>query len=133
MINPLRRLFEIGIFGAVNIHEGLWIAIDQRKPRALDLDHHAMAAAKGVIAILHGESYRSWLVGRKRLRLFQAVAEFAAHHVAADELLKTAHVHPGRVRIGIGIIARADIDHFYDPTGTGAGPRDLQIDPNPPR
>ncbi len=65
----LGGLLELLRLGIGNVGEGLRIAIGQREPGALDLDHDAMAAAKGVVEIGHGEIDLGLLAGRQRLGL----------------------------------------------------------------
>src|SRR5258707_15743863 len=48
-INALGGLYKLGFRGVGNIYKFLRVAIDERKPSALDLYHNAMAAAKRVI------------------------------------------------------------------------------------
>ena len=86
----------------------------------LHLHHDPMAGAERVVDVLHGERYRRRLARRERLRLLEAVAELAAHHVAAHQLLIAAHAHAGRVRVRIGIIVGIDVDQLHDPVGIGA-------------
>ncbi len=54
--------------GVRDVDEGLRVAVDQRKPRALDLDHQPVAAAKGVGDIRHFKGNGVGLVGHERLR-----------------------------------------------------------------
>jgi len=53
--NLLGSLLEVRGFGVGNVGEGLWIAIREREPRALHLDHDAMAAAECVEEVGHRE------------------------------------------------------------------------------
>ncbi len=55
VIDALSGLYEVGWFGVGDIQEDLRVAIGQGKPGALDLHHDAMAAAEGVVHVLHGE------------------------------------------------------------------------------
>ena len=82
------KVFE---FGARNIDERLRIAINQRKPGALNLNHHAMAASERMEYVGDREFNFRDLARFERLRFLEAVAEFASKHIAADELLVTAH------------------------------------------
>src|SRR5208283_2432242 len=61
-----------------NVHKYLWIAISQRKPRALHLHHDAMATPEGMVHILHRESYFLHFARRKRFGVFITVPEFSA-------------------------------------------------------
>ena len=73
------------------------------------------------------------LAGRERFRLLKAVAESAAHDIAADQLLIAAHAHAGRVRIGVGVIVGIDVDQLDDPVRVGAGRGDVQVGDDRPR
>src|SRR6185436_10718966 len=49
-VNLVRRRSEVALFGVEDIgHEGLRVAIDDRKPRALHLHHHAMPLLERVV------------------------------------------------------------------------------------
>src|SRR4051812_25930916 len=62
-----RRAFEIRGLCLENVRdERLRIAVGQRKPRALNLDHDAMALLERVIDVRHRESQRVWLVRNER-------------------------------------------------------------------
>src|SRR5262245_31168176 len=74
-INALRGLLKILRPRLWNINKLLRIAINQREPRTLDLNHHPMPASESVINIGHLEVDRGWLIGRHRFGLFKAVAE----------------------------------------------------------
>src|SRR4030095_10200959 len=68
-------------------HELLRVPIGQREPRALNLNHDAMALSEGMRDVRHLERDpigHAWL---ERHRLLEALAEFAAERFAADELL----------------------------------------------
>src|SRR5262249_11039281 len=53
MIDALRGLLKILLVRLVDVAEGLRVAIDQREPRALNLDHDAMPASEGVEDVWH--------------------------------------------------------------------------------
>ena len=91
-INALRGLLKIFRPRLWNIYKLLRIAINQREPRTLDLNHHPMPAPERVINIGHLEVDRGWLIGRHRLGLFKAVAELRAKRLAMHQLLITAHL-----------------------------------------
>ena len=87
-----------------------------------------MAAAEGVIGILHGELHWRRSAGLEGFRLFKTVAELAAHHVATHELLETAHLDSCWIWIRIRIIVGIYVDQLDDPIGISSGGGDMQID-----
>ena len=46
MKDPDRRFLKIAVIAFVNVYEFLWVAVSQREPAALDLDHEAMSFFK---------------------------------------------------------------------------------------
>ncbi len=73
----------------------------------------------------------------ERLRLLVAVPELAPHHLAADELLISAHARRpapldravgGRRRPRVGV--RVDVDELHHPVRVGAGRRHLEARPD---
>src|ERR1700722_2604987 len=101
VINALGSLLKIFGFGLRNIFKSLWIAVDQRKPRALDLHHDAMAATESVIDAGQIEIDRGRLIRHERLRLFKTIAKFRAVRLAANQLLVSTHVRVPGIRVGI--------------------------------
>src|SRR5262249_33896998 len=83
-VKPLGCLLKIRGFRRRNVEEPLGIAIDDRKPRALDLDHDPVAGAEGMKYIGHGELDFCRSPGLERLGTQQTVAEFAAEWFASD-------------------------------------------------
>ncbi len=47
-MEAVRGFLEIFRLGGGDVHEGLRVAVHEREPGALHVDHHAMAAAEGV-------------------------------------------------------------------------------------
>src|SRR5438132_10934718 len=131
--NPLRRRLEILRLRGRDVHEGLWIAIHQRKPAALYLHHDAVAATKHVIYIGHREVHGFNASRRKRLGLLEALPKLSAKGPPAHELLiprephhRRADVRPSpRPALGCGIapVRRIDIDQFHHPVGISPGRR----------
>ncbi len=93
------------------------------------MHHDAMAAAEGVVDVLHGEVEFFDFVGSERLGLFETVTEFSAEGFAANQLLIAAHgegwgwnvfsglvaVFGASVLIAVGIIRRIDVDQLDVP------------------
>ncbi len=65
--------------------------------------------------------------GTKGVGCSRLVAEFAAHHLCADELLIAAHDELARVGSRLGRIVRIDVDQLHDPVGVGAARRDIEL------
>src|ERR1039458_630686 len=125
-IDPLGRLAKILWLGGRNVHERLWVAVNQREPGTLHLDHHPVPGAEGVKDVGNGKLDGCYLAGLERLGLVQAVAEPAAKHIPTDKLLVTAHSDAGRIWVGVRIIAGKDIYELDHPVGIGACGRDMQ-------
>src|SRR5579863_1139689 len=81
LLGGFLKIFRLGVG---NVGKRLRIAVSERKPRALDLNHDAVTAAECVIQIGHSEVDIGLLAGHKRLRLFPARAEFRAKRLAAQ-------------------------------------------------
>src|SRR5215468_259131 len=133
-INALRGLLKVLRPRLWNINKLLRIAINQREPRTLDLNHHPMSAPERVINIGHLEVDRGWLIRRHRLGLFKAVAELSAKRLAVHQLLITAHLYSvGRNRLVYRrgrshrswIVARVDVNQLHDEIGIGPGSRNV--------
>ena len=115
------HLVVVGL-GLRNRHEPLRVAVHHREPAALDVDHHLVAAFERVRHVLHVECHLRDLARREGLRVGEAVAELAAHHLAPDELLEAAH---GVVAVLVRQLARrvggVHVDQLDDQVGVGAG------------
>ena len=131
LLGGLPELLRLGVG---NIGEGLRIAVGERKPRALHLDHDAMAAAEGVEEIGHGEVDFGLLARRQRLGLLPTIAELGAEGFAAQQLLIAAHVQRRRVQnalvaaarvLRVGIVFRINVDQLDVEIGVRAGTGDL--------
>ena len=55
VIDPLRRSLKVSFLRVIDIDKLLRIAIDEREPRTLHLDHDPAAAHEGVIDVGHRE------------------------------------------------------------------------------
>src|SRR5215813_14239069 len=105
-IDPLRGLLEVLVFGLIDVHELLRIAVDQREPSALDMDHYSMALLESVIDVGHREGNVRNFVRLHRLRLRPTIAVFRAHRLAPHQHLIAVH------RIGISF--GEDVDQLDD-------------------
>src|SRR5262249_57443248 len=94
MIDPLRGLLEILILSLIDVQELLWIAINQREPCALDVDHYSMALLERVVYVGHREGNARDFVRLHRRRLRPALAIFRAHRLAPHPHFVTLHLLP---------------------------------------
>src|SRR5271170_3723920 len=76
-----------------------------------------MTRAESMADVRHDIFDPGALAGLERIGLREAVAKFAADRLATHQLLITRHVDALRIRRGIGIIVRIDIDQFNDEIG----------------
>src|SRR5436190_21965853 len=117
---------EVLGFGGGNVDKSLRVAINQGKPRALDLNHHTVPAPKGVADVGHRELDLGDFARLKRLRFFEAITEPSAEHVTTYKLLVASHAHVSGVRTGVRRVRWMNIDHFDHPIRIGATGRDVQ-------
>ena len=85
----------------VDLHELLRIAIGQREPRALDLQHDAMSRAEGVRDIGHVEGDAVGLGPARTQRLLEALAVLAAERLSPYKLLIAAERRDPVGRAGV--------------------------------
>src|ERR1700679_132580 len=102
----LCRLVDVG-------HIGLWIAVDQREPAALHLNHDPMTRLEGVIAGSQTERVRGDLSGNHRLGLLEAIPVARPEYLFGEHELEATHV----LRLSV----RVDIDEFYHPVTVRSG------------
>src|SRR5579863_3014432 len=81
--HALRRLLELFRFGVGNIRERLGIAVGEREPRALHLDHDPVSAPERVVQVGHREVDVRDLARLEGRRFLPAVPEFGAEWFAA--------------------------------------------------
>src|SRR5882762_3939378 len=82
MVDALRGLAKVAGLGPENVgNESLWIAVVQRKPGGLDLDHDAVAGEEDVICVGKREAINERFVGRDGLGRFKTLAIAAAEDV----------------------------------------------------
>ena len=101
---------EVLFFGMEDIAELLGVAVDDREPCALDLDHNPMPLAEAVAFVTEIKFDLSHPVRHKRLRFLEAVPVFAAHDFTSYEHLKISHSHVAWIRNVVGSIAGIDVD-----------------------
>src|SRR5207245_10196985 len=97
----MRCLPKIFWFCRRDVHKCLRMPVHQRKPGALHLHHHTMAAAESVENVRHREFDLRHFARFKWLRFLETLAKLAAEHVSPHELLVTAHPNVSRIRVGI--------------------------------
>ena len=100
MIYSLSRLLEILFFGIVDIDKLLGIAIDQRKPAALHLNHDSMSFSEYMENVGHLVFDLGDLSWDKGFRISEAVSEFSAEQLSTHQLLESSH--PGIPPAGTG-------------------------------
>src|SRR5258706_10861718 len=86
-----RHFLKITISAFVYIDKLLWIAIHQREPGTLNLNHEPMAFLERVGYIGQFKFYALHFVGCKGLWLFKTVSESSAHDLTANQHLVSAH------------------------------------------
>ncbi len=107
----------------VDIQKLLGVAIDQRKPRTLHLNHDAVAFSKRVPNVGQAEIDGGHLAGHKRFGMLEAVAEFASQHFATYEHLVAAQVFPLLPQSGSGGIHGMFVDKLDHKIGIRSGRR----------
>src|SRR5437870_4797241 len=86
------RLFlEIVVPAGIDIDKFLGIAIYQREPGALHLDHQPVTFFKGMSDIRDGETDGLYFPRPEGYGLFKALAEAAPHHFPTHQHLVAAH------------------------------------------
>src|SRR6266516_6789336 len=111
-IDPLGCLPKIFLARLVNVAKLLRVAVHEREPRALHLHHDAITAPEGVIRIRQDPFDSGHFSRFKRFGLREAVAEFAPHDFASDQLLIAALLNARSVRSGVWIVAGVNVDQF---------------------
>ena len=107
------RELEVGLRRLPDVDEGLRVAIREREPRALDVNHEAMPRAEGV-AHVGARSSRGGLVRANGSGLSSCCGS-AAHDLRAHELLVAAH--PARSS-PTAARPRANVDDLHHPSAS---------------
>src|SRR5215510_9528655 len=118
-IDPLRGLLEVLVLRLIDVHELLRIAINQREPCALDVDHYPMALLECVIDVGHREGNVSSFARLHRLRLRPTLAVLRAHRLATHQHLIAVH--------RIGLFFGEDVDQLDDEVGVRARSRSVEV------
>ena len=85
MIDALGGFAVVGGLGPENVgDEGLRVAVVEREPAGLDLDHDAVAGKEDVVGVGKIEAIEQRLVGGDGLGSFEAFAVAAAENVGGD-------------------------------------------------
>src|SRR5580698_11228715 len=85
-----------------------------------------MTRAESMADVRHDIFDPGALAGLERIGLREAIAKLAADRLATHQLLITRHVDAFRIRRGIWVIVRIDIDQFDDEIGIRTGGRYAQ-------
>ena len=125
--NTMSRFLEILFTGLANIAEFLGISVEKRKPRALHLDHDAVAFQECVHDVRKLKFHLCHLTRDKGLWFFKAVAEFPPNNISSDEPLVAAHPHVLGIVPRIRSIAGKDVDDFHHPVCIGSGRGDIEL------
>src|SRR5258708_17481315 len=121
MVNALGGFAIVAWLRPKNVgNESLWIAVVERKPGGLNLDHDAVAGEEDVICIGKREAIKERLVGRNGLWRFKTLAIAAAEDVRRNHQLIAAH---GRLAGHLGGIDVDQLDHPVEiPAAAGSPP-----------
>src|ERR1044072_2727133 len=111
----LRGRFKVTLFREEDVgDEGLRISIDYRKPRALNLNHDAVATLEGVIVRRKSDLVLVDSVCRKRFGFLKALQIPRAKHVSGDHELVPAH------RCIRFVLLRINVNHLDDPVAVSS-------------
>ncbi len=88
----------------------LRVAVDQRKPAALHVDHDAMPFLERVTNVLKRKIDLGNFAGHERFRFFITVSKPAANDFAANHLLESGKVQTGLRTFNKGMIVRVNVD-----------------------
>ena len=91
-VDPLRGFLKVLSPRFGNFHELLRIAVHQRKPRTLHMNHNPVSATERMVDIRQLEFDLLHFARRERLGLFETLSELAPEGLAANELLIAAHL-----------------------------------------
>ena len=115
MVDALGGFAVVGWLGPENVgDEGLGVAIIEREPTGLDLDHDAVAGQEDVVNVGKIEAIKERFVGSDWLGCFEAFTVAAAENVSGDHEFVAAEVGLAGNFVGV------DVDEFDDPIGIGA-------------
>src|SRR5678816_769926 len=106
----LRGWLKVGLFREEDVgNEGLWIPIDHREPRALNLDHDAVTTFERVIVRRKSDLVLVDGICCQRFGFLKAFQIPRAKHVAGDHELVPAH------RWFRFVLLRINVNHLDDP------------------
>src|SRR5687768_12872983 len=91
MMNTDGCLLKITVITFIDIHKFLRVAVCQREPTALHLDHNAVSFLKSMRNIGQFEFYSFYFIGFKCYGCGKTIAKTAAHDFTAHQKLVTAH------------------------------------------
>ena len=122
MVNPLHRLAVVSRLRPENAaDEGLWIAIVQRKPTGLDLQHDPVTREEDVVRRGQREAVQEGLMRRDRFGCLEALAIAAAENVGRYHQLITSQGRLGGYLVGV------DVDQLDHPIRVRAARRGYQV------
>ena len=91
----------------------LRVAVDDREPCALHLDHDLVALLEDMVLVNQVNVELGHPVRDERLRLLEALVVAAAEHLAGDHELVAAHARL------VGVLVGVDVDELDDPVAVG--------------
>src|SRR6185503_11412362 len=110
VVHPLRRLSErAGVCREDIRYKRLGVAVDEREPGRLDVDHNAVAFLEVVADIGHRPGNFGWLVRRHRFGTLEGAAELGAHGLAAHHELITAALETFPLVLLVRRLVRIDV------------------------
>ena len=119
-INSLDSFLEVRFLCAVNVEKLSGVDVNEWKPGALNLYHDLVAFLEAMKSIRQLEFDLRDLVWLHRLGFLETIPELAAHDIADNLHLKSAHVNAARVRTRVGDVAGEHIDELYSPIAVGS-------------
>src|ERR1700729_4417591 len=108
-VDTLASHLEVRLDGLIDIrYKGLRIAVDERKPSALHLNHDAVSGLECVIAPAEPNGIESHLAGRNRYRLFKTASIASAKNLFGNHEFKASHIR------GLHAV-RVHVNELHDP------------------
>src|SRR5580700_10652672 len=114
MIYPDCGFLKIAVGATWDIQELLRIAVYDRKPAALYLNHDTMALFESMGDSIEVKLHFSCLARNKRFGIFITIPEFRPEYLSANQALKTTYFLFFRIVRVCFFRSRKHINQFYD-------------------